>query len=98
MIKHILLWKFTDSVKQSDYEEKIIFLRQNFSALLGKVNGLIEIELGAKCIPGDYDIVLYAKFDSLESLQLYQEHPLHLKIKEQAKDWVCSRACIDYEV
>jgi hypothetical protein len=44
-----------------------------------------------------YDIALVSEFDSLEDVNFYAKHPLHVaagKILAEVKE---SRACVDYE-
>ena len=49
--------------------------KSKFKALLGLVDGLLEIELGLTYVASDYPLVLCCKFDSKEALEGYQGSP-----------------------
>lgn len=98
MLKHILLWKFTEEIKEEKAKETYDLLKNRFEKLPGKIEGLQNLELGFDVSGSGYDLALYAEFDDRKALAFYQQHPLHEEIKELAKDWVCGRAVVDYEV
>ena len=98
MIKHIVLWQYTDEVRRTKAEEVTAALRSRFEDLPGKIDGLTRVELGRTYKDGPYDIVLYCEFTTREAEAAYQVHPLHVSIKELSAPWVTGRAAIDYEV
>ncbi|MCI8554835.1 MAG: Dabb family protein [Clostridiales bacterium] len=98
MIKHIVLWQFTDEIRAAGTEEVSALLRARFEELPGKIDGLVRIELGENYKAGPYDIALYCEFTTKEAEAAYQVHPLHLAIKELSAPWVTGRAAIDYEI
>lgn len=98
MLKHILLWKFTEEIKEEKPEETYQLLKMRFEELLGEIEGLHHLELGFDVSGSEYDLALYTEFEDRKALEVYQNHPLHKEIKELAKDWVCGRAVVDYEV
>lgn len=53
----------------------------------GKIPVLRHIEVGTDVLhlERSYDIVLITKFDSLEDLQVYDNHPVHLEVKAHMK-------------
>lgn len=97
MIRHILLWQCTEQAKQQDLEEKRILLDGKFKAMIGKVDGLLDIRLSKNVNGGPYDWALEGLFCSMEAVKGYQTHPLHLEIQQMSKDWVTGRACVDVE-
>ena len=98
MVRHILFLTFTDQIREEKADETIAFMQNAFDDMVGKIPGLRLAEIGKNFAGGPYDIVLYSEFDSPEALAVYQEHPLHLALKYQAKDWIAGRALVDYEV
>lgn len=85
------------TAKQQDLEEKRILLDGKFKAMIGKVDGLLDIRLSKNVNGGPYDWALEGLFCSMEAVKGYQTHPLHLEIQQMAKDWVTGRACVDVE-
>mgnify|MGYP004647142077 FL=1 len=93
MLKHIIFWKLSDKSKA---DEIAADLNMRFKALLGKVDGLKEAEVGKNVNGGDFDLTLYTVFESAEDEKAYQTNPLHLEIKKVVHSVVCDRICIDY--
>ena len=98
MVKHILFWQFTDEVKKSGKKEALEKLSASVANMNGKIPGLLFSEIGENIAGGDYDFVYYSEFDSMESLNAYQTHPLHMAHKEMAKNLVKGRTVCDYIV
>lgn len=57
------------------------------------------LELGVDVLHSDrsYDISLLTRFDSLEDMQAYQVHPVHLKVIEYMTSIRESSVAVDYE-
>ncbi len=96
MIKHIVMWKFKDEVAEADKLE----MKRQLESLKGVAPTLIDIEIGMDEVGSDAskDMVLYSKFNSLEDLKAYAEHPEHLKVVDFVKPLVCERHVVDYTV
>ena len=43
-------------------------------------------------------MILYTEFTNREAMEAYQNHPLHLAVKEEMKNTVCGRLAVDYQV
>lgn len=97
MVRHIVLWQFTQQIRDGRREETIALLRAKFSAMAGVVPGLRKVEIGEDYSGSGYDIALYCEFESPAAQAAYQQHPLHVAVREMAKDWVQGRASVDYE-
>lgn len=95
MLKHIIFWKLNQPQNAAEIAND---LDKRFKNLVGKVEGLLEAEVGCNTNGGDFDIALYTVFDSVESEQKYQTNPLHVEIKQIVHTLVCARQCIDYVV
>ena len=97
MVKHIVFWKLNEEAKKNNPQGLIEDLRGRFKALVGLVEGLSSIELGANYNGNEFDVALVCEFTSMEAEAAYQNHPAHLAIKERVHQAVCGRACVDYE-
>ncbi len=94
MVRHIVMWKLNENVKA---DEALKILQPKFINLLGRVNGLKEIDVAKNYNGGEYDIVLYCVFESKKAQEDYQSNPLHLEIKSVVHSLVCGRAFADTE-
>jgi heme-degrading monooxygenase HmoA len=99
MIKHIVMW----NLKAETPEEKarsVVRLKAAFEDLLGKIPGLLHMEVGVDLSGVDYacDVVLYSEFDSHESLHAYAQHAEHLRVKQELGDMRVARHQVDYQI
>jgi hypothetical protein len=98
MIKHIVMW----NLKGDTPDEKatsISRLKAAFEGLVGKIPGLLHLEIGVDTSGVDYacDVVLYSEFDSHESLAAYAVHAEHLRVKAELGDMRIGRYQVDYQ-
>jgi heme-degrading monooxygenase HmoA len=99
MIKHIVMW----NVKGDSPEDKAdvaMRLKTAFEGLMGKIPGLLHMEVGVDVSRVDYacDVVLYSEFDSHESLAAYAQHAEHLRVREELGHLRIARHQVDYPV
>jgi len=94
MLTHIVLFKLKDKSEDNIQKTKEVLL-----GLEGKIPFLKFIEVGNDVLHSDrsYDVVLYTKFDSLEDMQAYQVHPVHVKVSEHMHAVRETSVSIDYE-
>ena len=94
MITHIALIKLVHS-----NEETIEEARQALAGLEGKIPQLRHFELGVNIVSSyrSYDLALVAKFDSMEDLQAYQNHPAHVEVVKNLQGVRQSIVTVDYE-
>ena len=85
MFKHLVLWQFSPEVSPARRETLI--------------RGLQKAEIGQNLLPDSgYHMILYTEFTNREAMEAYQNHPLHLAVKEEMKNTVCGRLAVDYQV
>ncbi|MDO4154659.1 MAG: Dabb family protein [Clostridia bacterium] len=96
MLKHILFWQFSDAVNDGNRQEVLEKLSASVKNLEGKIDGLLSCEIGENVVGADCDFVFYATFESLEALQHFQNHPLHVAHKQMAAPFVKNRLAADY--
>jgi len=99
MIKHIVMWKLVDYYEGKNKSDIAETIRDNLEALKDVIPQLKEVEVGINFNSSDaaFDLCLYSVFDSREDLEIYQNHPQHLKIAEYIAKVRTQRVVCDYE-
>jgi uncharacterized protein related to proFAR isomerase len=100
MICHIVLWKLDDSYTPDEKLEIKKHLNSKLLNLLDNIDELCGLEVNfnsVNAVETNFDIILDTKFETLEDLKTYQEHPEHIKVVEYVKTLNLKRAAIDYE-
>lgn len=99
MIRHILFWKYTDTVKAEHREaETLEFLQKSVATMIDQIEGLLCAEISTNTAGGEYDLVFYSELKNEQALTAFQNHPLHIAHRERCKDLVTDRLCGDIEV
>lgn len=95
MIRHILFWNYTDTVRNQHREaEALQFLQDSVATMNGHIDGLLKAEIGTN-LAGGYDLVFYAELEDTDALNAFRDHPLHAAHRERCKDIVTDRLCGD---
>lgn len=99
MVKHIVMWKLKEEHNNMTKDELILEMSNQLLELKGKINELVDIQVGVNGIhfEKNSDLVLITEFNSFEDLEIYAKHPDHLKVVAFAKEIVIERACVDFE-
>ncbi len=94
MITHVVLFKLAKTDAASIAAAKTALAR-----LQGQIPFLRHLEIGANIVHTErsYDLALVAKFDSLEDLQSYQNHPAHVEVLKYLQGIRLSTVVVDYE-
>ncbi|MCL2545390.1 MAG: Dabb family protein [Clostridia bacterium] len=95
MIRHIVLFRLKDRSRES-LEKAAAVLR----GMEGKIEGLVSLEVGIDFLHSErsYDIALNTLFTDRAALDAYQDHPVHLPVKEHMHAARESSCAADYEV
>ncbi len=93
MVKHIVVYTLKEGVEP---DAAVALIASKLEPLVGKIPGLQHMEV-RRCYAG-VDYALYSEFDSVEDLQNYQVHPLHLEAKSHFHHLLQTRVLADYEV
>lgn len=98
MLTHIVLWKLHDEAGGRTRDENAAIAKQRLEALAGRIPGLLHIEVGTDILgsPASADLGLYTRMESREALDVYQNHPEHVAIKDFMGEITCARTVIDY--
>jgi hypothetical protein len=97
MVKHIVFWNIKEDLDiEGVYEE----MKLRVEAMSGEIPGLIKVELGRDFNGSEvaYDVVLYSELTDEDALKVYQDHPMHLHVKEFIGAVTIERAVVDYEI
>jgi hypothetical protein len=94
MITHIVMLKLKDRSREN--AEKV---RATLMPLRNKIPQIRHYEVGVNVVESAraYDVALYSKFDSLDDLQIYQDHPNHVEALKYIRTVIESSAAVDYE-
>lgn len=97
MVNHIVLFKLKDY--PADEKAAIIAeLKGMLEDLQRKITEVKYIEVGAnyEMNAKSFDLALVSHFESIDDLDVYREHPAHLKVVERIKETTVDRAAVDY--
>ena len=97
MVKHIVCWNIKEDLdKEGVFEE----MKLRVEAMNGEIPGLITIELGRSFNNSEValDVALYSELEDKDALKVYQDHPMHLHVKEFIGAVTSERCVVDYEV
>ena len=94
MVTHIVLFKLLHCTPEKAEEA-----RQVLKGMMGRIPQLRHLEVGVNLVHSDrsYDLALLARFDSLEDLQAYQVHPVHVEVVKYLQGVRQSAIVVDYE-
>lgn len=94
MITHIVLFKLKDCSPRNIEKARDVLL-----SMKGKIPQLRHLEVGIDVLHSErsYDLALVTKFDSLEELQAYQAHPVHVEVAKYMTSVRESAVAVDYE-
>ena len=93
MVKHIVMYTLKEGV---DKKEAVELIRSVLEPLVGKIPGLLHMEIRRAFNGMDY--ALYSEFESREALTNYASHPLHQEAKTHFFHFLDSRVAADYDV
>lgn len=94
MITHVVLLKLKD-----DHRDAGDRLTQKMLALPPLIPQIKHFEVQPNIVESErnYDVILISKFDSLQTLKEYQQHPDHLVLLDYVRQVCSDLKVIDYE-
>lgn len=101
MIRHVVLFDFAKEAEGKTAIENAVKARDMLLGLQDKIEILRRIEIGINDSEADETngtLCLVCDFDSLDDLQIYQNHPEHLKVASYIAKVKTQRSCVDYEI
>ncbi len=101
MIKHIVFFGLADNAEGKSKAENAEIIKSELENLKNLIPEILKIEVGIN-VPDspktNFDIALYSEFESLKTLDIYQEHPEHKRVASYIGKVKTTRAAVDYEV
>ena len=93
MIKHIVMYRLKDRTRQNADA-----LCEKFMSMQGKIDVLRHIEAGVDEVRSDrgVDVVLVCRFDSMEDMEIYKTHPVHLPVMAYVREVVEKSHSVDF--
>lgn len=95
MIRHIVIWNLQEEANGKPKAENAAVIKEMLEALPGKIEGLLKAEVTTNFNPNGMDLCLYSEFTDRAALDFYQDHPLHVAVKEFVHKVVSSRVVHD---
>jgi hypothetical protein len=94
MIKHIVMYKL-----ENPSEENKQAMVNKFLSMKGKIDVLLDIESGIDKLksPRSYDVVLICTFKSLDDLNTYKNHEVHIPVMQYVHSVVKESHSVDFE-
>lgn len=94
MITHIVFFKLKDRSRGSVEKAMDVLL-----GMKGSIPQLRHLEVGSDVLHSQrsFDIALVTKFDSLEELDAYQRHPVHVEVAKYMTSVRKFSVSVDYE-
>jgi len=92
MIRHIVLWRLKSA-------EQFETIRAALEAQLGRIPGLLQIEVG-RCLNSGRraaDFALVCDFESEAALRAYHQHPVHMETRAIVDPLVSEHWIADYQ-
>ncbi len=94
MITHIVMMKF-----KPEHIADLPTVRERLMELPTKLDVIRHYEVGLNVLASDraWDLVIYSKFDSLETLAEYDQHPLHQEVVAYLRPLRSHISSVDYQ-
>lgn len=101
MIKHVVLFKLAPFAEGHSKHENALYLKDELEKLQDLIPELLKIEIVlnmSDVSATNYDLMLIADFNNLQDLDIYVNHPDHVKIGLFMSKVRTDRAAIDYQL
>ncbi len=92
MITNVLLLKLKDRENIASAKDKLLGMNGKIEFLRG-----LRVEVDVRYGASSYDIAMIADYDSMEDLNAYLVHPVHVKVGKYIGSVIESQAAVCYE-
>ena len=95
MLTHIVIWKYREDVSQDEREEHVALLR----SLPSLIPEIVSFDVGFDMLrlPRSFDTGLVATFCDRNALEIYSDHPEHVKVAFLGRSLSEKVASVDFE-
>lgn len=100
MIRHTIMWKFTDNYEGMDKNAVMDYVETHLKALVGVIPEIRGMKLERDILRSErsFDMIYLSEFESLEALETYRVHPEHVKVAEFIAKVRVAQAVTDTEI
>ncbi len=99
MVKHIVMWNFVEQLTEEERKEAGAKMKEILEPLKDQIPGVVSLKVQMNELPSsNRDVALIGEYESVEALNGYAVHPLHVEAGKYVRSVTCNRACIDYEM
>lgn len=97
MVTHLVMWKLKDEAEGGGKEQNAAVIKERLEALVGKIPGLVSLRVEPNIMPGSYDLCLVGRYEDVDALKVYREHPLHKEVQQFVHKVITDRASCDFQ-
>lgn len=100
MIQHIAMFKFEQFNEESDKNYYHKRIQNAFVGLENKIPEIKSLKIGFDILFSDasMDIAICVQINNLVDLEIYANHPEHLKVASIIREKAIERKVIDFEI
>ena len=100
MIRHTIMWRFTDNFEGMNKDQIMDKVTDLFRELKTKIPEIkfMSVERDVLRSERSFDMIYITEFDSLEALEVYRVHPEHVKVASLVRKVTESRVVLDCEI
>lgn len=97
MVTHIVMWNFINTLSPEERKAAGIKIKEILEPLKEQIPGILSLKVVINELESsNRDIALIGEYESVEALNNYAVHPLHLEAGKYIKSVTCDRSCLDY--
>ena len=95
MLRHIVMIKLKDEYRNESTSNELRKMLEDLQVKIEELN-CIEVGQNISTKPSAFDIVLTADFDNVDGLNIYRDHPEHVKVLNYLKIVMEKAQVVDY--
>jgi len=95
MIKHIVAFNL-----KAEHKNKAQVIKNELESLPAKISQILSFEVGINISEAEtaFDMVLLSTFRSVDDLNIYRQHPEHLKVLDIIQLYKDQSMVVDYQI
>lgn len=100
MFVHVVMWNLKENYTNMDKATIANEIKNKLLQLKNEISEIrfMEVGINAHFHEKNHDIILITKFENLQAMQAYANHPKHQKVVAFIKEVITDRAAVDYEL
>lgn len=100
MIRHVIMWKFTDEYEGMSKDEIMYSIEKKFAHLKAVIPEIKSMSVERDVLRSErsFDMIYITEFESLDALETYRVHPEHVKVAKFIGAVRVAQAVTDSEI